>query len=228
MPAQDTLTIDGINVRIRRHARARRLTLRIGANGPVLTIPARATLRAANAFLTRQSTWLRDRTASLPAPVPMDLGVTFPFAGQRLTVTRAQQGPTRVDGDLLLLAPSPKPPATQLRSFLIAEARRDLTAAARDYASQLGTPFGRITLRDTRSRWGSCTARGDLNFSWRLILAPAEVLDYVAAHEVAHLVEMNHSPAYWAVVADICPDFAVYRDWLRQNGPELHRYRFSP
>jgi predicted metal-dependent hydrolase len=91
-------------------------------------------------------------------------------------------------------------------------------------AARLGVPFGRLTLRDTRSRWGSCSSTGALSFSWRLILAPAEVLDYLAAHEVAHLKEMNHSPAFWRVLRDLCPATDSAEAWLKRNGTGLHRF----
>ena len=114
-----------------------------------------------------------------------------------------------------------------LARLLKARARLSLAEATVGYATALGRPHGRITLRDPRGRWGSCSARGDVMYSWRLIMAPPVVLDYVAAHEVAHLAEMNHSPAFWAVVARLMPDFATPREWLRAHGSGLQRSDFS-
>jgi predicted metal-dependent hydrolase len=94
----------------------------------------------------------------------------------------------------------------------------------RRHAAAVGRPVARITLRDTRSRWGSCTARGALNFSWRLVMAPPHVLDYLAAHEVAHRVHMDHSEAFWAVCARLSPDLARAEAWLKAHGPSLHRF----
>ena len=108
-----------------------------------------------------------------------------------------------------------------------AQARDRLVAASDGYAAALGRPYARITLRDTRSRWGSCTSDGGLMYSWRLILAPPEILDYVAAHEVAHLKEMNHSSAFWAVATQLYGPSDEARHWLRNAGSELHRYRFA-
>ena len=102
-----------------------------------------------------------------------------------------------------------------------------LAAASDHYAALLGRRHTRLTLRDTRSRWGSCSAKGALGYSWRLILAPPDVLNYVAAHEVAHLAQMNHSPAFWAEVARLMPDYETPRAWLRREGGALHRYRFG-
>jgi predicted metal-dependent hydrolase len=110
---------------------------------------------------------------------------------------------------------------------LKALARDRLTEASDRHAAALGRRYTRLTLRDTRSRWGSCSSAGALMYSWRLILAPPEVLDYVAAHEVAHLAQMNHSPAFWAEVARLCPSYPTHRTWLRRSGDTLHRYRFS-
>ena len=105
---------------------------------------------------------------------------------------------------------------------------RDVLAEASDrYAVMVGQSYSRLSIRDTRSRWGSCSSEGVLMYSWRLIMAPPEVLDYVAAHEVAHLVEMNHSAAFWAMVERICPDYDVHRAWLRKNGDVLHRVNFG-
>ena len=115
----------------------------------------------------------------------------------------------------------------RLGAFLRATARDRLAAACDRHAGTLGRPYRRLTLRDTRSRWGSCTAGGDLMFSWRLVMAPPEVLDYVAAHEVAHLARMDHSPAFWAVVAGLCPAHEGPRAWLRERGGELHRLRLG-
>ena len=115
----------------------------------------------------------------------------------------------------------------RIATFLKQAARVHLSGACDTHARALGLSYGRISLRDTRSRWGSCSTQGNLMFSWRLIMAPPQVLDYVAAHEVAHLVEMNHSAAYWAVVARVFPDHKAPRRWLRDQGATLHRYRFG-
>ena len=115
----------------------------------------------------------------------------------------------------------------RLQGFLKTNARDALATASDLYAAKLGRGYGRITLRDTRSRWGSCTSRGDLMYSWRLIMAPPHILDYVAAHEVAHLVEMNHSASFWDVVHGLYPDFESARLWLRDHGGALHRIRFD-
>src|SRR6185436_13442685 len=108
--------------------------------------------------------------------------------------------------------------ARRVREFLEREARRDLAEAVIRHTAALGVPARRLTVRDTTSRWGSCSAKGCLSFSWRLILAPPFVLDYLAAHEVAHLVELNHSPKFWRLVKRLYPDFARAKAWLDLHG----------
>ena len=112
----------------------------------------------------------------------------------------------------------------RVHDFLKREARRDLHKAALAYAEALGVRVKRLSIRDQSSRWGSCTSAGSLSFSWRLILAPPFVLDYLAAHEVAHLVEMNHSSRFWRVVARVCPSVERAKRWLDTYGNDLHRY----
>ena len=219
-----------ITVRLRRDARARRMVLRIAAlatGGPVLTIPAAAPLTAARAFLDDQEDWLRRNMAARPH-VPVRDGTELPFGDGRLLV-RAAPELGRLDraGDELRVPGRAEDLPGRVAAYLRAAAREACAAASDRHAAALGLPVRRITLRDPRGRWGSCTGRGDLMFSWRLALAPRAVLDYVAAHEVAHLAEMNHSQRFWAVVARLCPDHDGPRAWLRGEGARLHGYDFS-
>ncbi len=153
-----------------------------------------------------------------------DIGGQIPYRGEICAVRAGEKRLRHEDGVFFV---SPKNSSTQLKAFLKTRARDALAAPVAHYAGILGQEVHRITLRDTRSRWGSCTAQGHLMFSWRLVMAPPEVLDYVAAHEVAHLVEMNHSARFWAVVARLRPDYQTQRDWLRREGAGLHRVMFD-
>jgi predicted metal-dependent hydrolase len=114
--------------------------------------------------------------------------------------------------------------ARRIGDFLKREARRDLEAASRRYAQRLGVSVKRVSVRDQVSRWGSCSTTGVLSYSWRLILAPPFVLDYLAAHEVAHLIEMNHSQRFWRLVERLCPAMQRAKTWLDVHGTDLHRY----
>ncbi|SIO41262.1 hypothetical protein SAMN05444722_1977 [Rhodovulum sp. ES.010] len=218
-----------LDVTLRRSARARRYSLRISQlDGRVtLTLPHRAPLAEGLAFLREKEGWIRGHLDARPDGQTVELGGSVPFRGRPLPLVPGRgRAPCLVDGALAVPGP-PERVAARVQGFLKTQARDALSAAVERHASTLGRPYGRITLRDTRSRWGSCSWRGDLMFSWRLIMAPAEVLDYVAAHEVAHLAEMNHSAAYWAVVRGLLPDYEAPRAWLRANGTALHRVRFG-
>jgi len=220
-----------VAIALRRHPRARNYTLRVGSakGAPVLTMPARGSLAEARAFLDRHAGWLVNQIGKLPPVRPIADGETVPLRGvdhrirhvgiARGTVTVA----TGADGMPVLLVPGR---AEHLRrrvvDFLKREAKRDLERAAFRHAMMLGVRITAIRLRDQASRWGSCTATGHLSFSWRLILAPPFVLDYLAAHEVAHLHEMNHSPRFWHLVESVCPETTAARAWLNREGPRLH------
>ncbi|HMB13231.1 MAG TPA: SprT family zinc-dependent metalloprotease, partial [Roseovarius sp.] len=178
-------------------------------------------------FAASKGDWLRAQLAGRPDCLSVAPGVALPVEGRLLRIDPGAGRGVRLTADTIEVpGPEAQLPA-RVQAWLKARARDRLSAASDTYAAQLGLGYSRITLRDTRSRWGSCSSRGALSYSWRLIMAPPEVLDYVAAHEVAHLAEMNHSPAFWAVVARLSPGYETPRRWLRREGAALHRYRFG-
>lgn len=216
-----------LSVALRRSARARRLSLRVSRlDGRVtLTLPSAVSEAEGRRFVHEKADWIARAVASVPGESVVSVGSVIPVAGEACVVEAGRGRSARLaDGSILAPATRPGP---AIRALLKAEARVRLAAAVGHYAARLDRPVGRLTLCDTRSRWGSCTSRGDLMFSWRLIMAPRDVLDYVAAHEVAHLVHMDHSAAFWSVVETLCPDWRRQRDWLRRDGETLHRYRFD-
>ena len=230
IPAE-ALTLPGVpavTVALRRSARARRMSLRVsGIDGRVtLSLPRSVARSEAMAFLRAREDWLRRHLAAVPEPTVVAPGVALPVQGLVHRVTAAPVRHVTAEGGQLLV-PGDAPTGPRVAAWLRGRARECLSAAIAAHAEVLGRAPGRITLRDTRSRWGSCTAAGNLNFSWRLVMAPPEILDYVAAHEVAHLVQMNHSRAFWAEVARLCPDHRARARWLRANGAALHRWRFE-
>lgn len=152
-------------------------------------------------------------------------GIRLPVLGEGLQLTAAKVRRARREGDRLLVAPERA--AAQAAAYVKDTARVYLSKACDGFTTRLGRSYGQLVLRDTRSRWGSCSSAGRLMFSWRLVLAPPRIVDYVAAHEVAHLVEMNHSAAFWSVVAGLHPSWQADRAWLREHGAWLHRYRFE-
>jgi predicted metal-dependent hydrolase len=216
-----------IEVRIKRNARAKRFTLRLSRTDgkATLTLPTRASLREAEGFATRQEGWLRAQISKLPERADLVDGGRLMFRGESLEIAATTSRSIRVEGDKILVGG--KHSGARLQAFVKTEARNALYPAVEKYAAQINHPFNRITLRDTRSRWGSCSAEGNLMFSWRLVMAPPIVLDYVAAHEVAHLAEMNHSTAFWDVVHTLMPDYQNHRNWLREHGAKLHAVKFT-
>ncbi len=218
-----------IAVALRRNPRARNYTLRIGgpARPPTLTIPPRGSLSGAQRFLDRHVAWLRRQVARVPEALSIADGSTIPIRGVlhkiRHEPYRRWTGVSDVMGTPVLAVSGE---ATHLRrrvvDYLKREAKRDLEAAVIRHAAALGVRPKQMRIRDTRSRWGSCSHDGHLSFSWRLIMAPTFVLDYLAAHEVAHMVEHNHSARFWKVVEAICPDRHRARAWLRSEGVSLH------
>ena len=221
-----------LRVALRRRPTARRITLRVSAatGEVVITLPSRTPVNTAQRFAASHSSWIAARLARLPARVVFEPDACVPLRGvpHRIRLRETRSGGVRVEqvGEeaVISVACEPAHVARRVRDFLVREARRDLMEAVERYAQRMGERPTRITLRDTRSRWGSCTARRELNFSWRLILAPPMVLDYLVAHEMAHLREMNHSARFWALLRDLCPVVDAAEAWLKRSGSSLHRY----
>ena len=225
----------GVPVELRRHSGARRLTLRVSKTrrSVVVTVPAECRMDEAGRFLKSHIDWVRDRLGRVPEPVPFADGARIPLRGQphRIRFAGTARGATVVSPEepaagipRLTISGRVEHAARRLKDWLAAEARADLDERVTWHARHLGVRVRRIGLRDQTTRWGSCSASGLLSFSWRLILAPPFVLDYVAAHEVAHLLEMNHGPRFWKLVAKAVPRLEEAKEWLRNEGSELHRY----
>lgn len=218
-----------VAITLRRSAQARRFSLRVSQlDGRVtLSMPLRAREAEALAFAEEKAGWVRQMLRGTAGPEAVASGRAVSFEGRPLLVTEAPVRSVRVEADAILVPAGAADVGIRVQAFLKLAARQRLQAASESHARAIGQSFARLTLRDTRSRWGSCTIDGRLMYSWRLIMAPPEVLDYVAAHEVAHLQEMNHSAAFWAIVARLVPDHARHRRWLRTFGPALHRVDFG-
>ncbi|MFY9688031.1 MAG: SprT family zinc-dependent metalloprotease [Pseudolabrys sp.] len=233
-PSAITVDVDGetYSVRLRRHRQARRYTLRIHTAGReiVLTMPPRGSLREAHAFAQTHHAWIASRLRRLPDAIPFAHGAVLPLRGveHHIEHRRGVRGTVwiekRAGENLLCVAGDEAHVSRRLRDFLKREAKHDLEVASRHAAQALGVHFRRISLRDPSSRWGSCSSTGVLSYSWRLILAPTFVLEYLAAHEVAHLVEMNHSHHFWRLVEQIYPRVGRAKAWLNAHGSDLHRY----
>ncbi len=229
------LEIDGrtVDVRVVENVRTTRLTLRLVPSGKAeealrVTVPPGTPDAEVDGFINRNRHWAATRLARLPDVVRIEEGATIPLRGvpHRILHSGRTRGVVATgmdeDGPVIRVHGDRGTVPRKVVEFLKRQARADLTAAVARYTATLGVEAASITLRDTTSRWGSCSTSGALNFSWRIVLAPPAVLEYLAAHEAAHLREMNHSDAFWSLVAAICPDYEAQKAWLRSNGSGLH------
>jgi predicted metal-dependent hydrolase len=236
--AQEKLEVHGLAepVEVRRHPAARRMTLRVSRTqrAVIVTLPMQCDLKQAGDFLSTHLDWVRERLTTMPAPEPFADGGLVMLRGvphriiflgprhrglpvQRVCTPEGTPDELRVSGETEF---APR----RLRDWLLAQAKHDLAERVREHATRLGLRPGKITVRDQTSRWGSCSSNGNLSFSWRLVMAPPQILDYVAAHEVAHLAEMNHGKRFWRLVRQTCPHTDNAKRWLQLYGLDLHRY----
>lgn len=236
----------GVPVTVRVSRRARRIALRVmaGERGVELILPRGVPRQIGLGFLASKRGWIAARLDDLPLPVPFAEGAVIPVLGAPHRIRR-DDGPrapkVAIAAGEIRVRPAPRDQgsrgdpkaeaadlARHVRDHLVALARAEATRRAQVLAARLGRPVAQVGVRDTRSRWGSCSAAGNLSFSWRLVLAPESVFDYVVAHEVAHLVEMNHGPRFWELVDRLHPGRAAARAWLRKHRAELLSYGATP
>lgn len=216
-----------VSVSVRRSDRARRIGLTIDPMGGVeLVVPRRVAMADADRFLESEAEWVLARLAAMPPRVPFAHGAVIPVLGRERRIVHLPLFPPEVrdEGEELVVGGPEEGIAATVTAWLTALARDVLGGEARAKAATLDLTVAGVTVRDQRTRWGSCSVRGRLSLSWRLVLAPPDVRDYVVSHEVAHLKELNHGPNFWALVEWLCPGHARPRRWLRDNAKILQRY----
>jgi predicted metal-dependent hydrolase len=227
---RELLRIEGraVEVNVRLNPRARRLIVKVHPSTGEISVvaPSQRALDRAMEFARGQSDWIAAQLSRIPSAVPLKVGSTLPIRGESHVVRQRESGGGAVwiEDGAVCVAGHAAHHERRLLDFLKREAKKELEARAFHHAAQLGLKPTRITVRDTASRWGSCSSTRSLSFSWRLILAPSFVLDYVVAHEVAHMREMNHGPKFWRLVKDLIGDSTRPQKWLRDHGAALHRY----
>lgn len=207
------------------HVRAKRMKLRYDASSDqaIITMPPRTNEREAINFAKRHLDWLEKQRENAPERIYLYPDYVIPYLGKNRQITHypdEKADVTITDENIYVGGPTAGI-SVRLENYFKKQARKSIEPLARTMATQLGTRFRRIQIRDTKSRWGSCSSTGTLSFSWRLIMTPPEILEYVVAHEISHLAEMNHSPAFWRTVDLLVEDAQVSRKWLRTEGHRL-------
>ena len=217
-----------LEIFLRKNSNSRRITLRISALDGKITItgPNYIDFAEFKKFAERKKSWLKSKRKSFKPPIFISEGIEIPIEGIDTKISFSDVQEPRKVGSILFVSKD-KPVSTQVKKFLKEIGRIHLDFMCKEFAERLGSNVRKITLRDTRSRWGSCSNDANLMFSWRLVMAPEDVLAYVAAHEVAHLKHMNHSKDFWETVEYLFGPYKRERSWLKQNGPSLHRYKFE-
>ena len=219
----------GGHVSIRVSSRARRIALRVDAaeRKVELVLPPGVPTSQGLRFLAAKRGWIAARLAALPQPVPFAEGVIVPVLGLPHRIRReddAAAPPVAIRNGEIRVGGDPVHVERRVRDHLVAMARSEFARRARPLAARIGRKVTRVNVRDTKSRWGSCSGQGNLSYSWRLIFAPEWVIDYVVAHEVAHLVEMNHGPRFWRLVESLSSESTAARIWLKRHRSRLFSY----
>ncbi|MEM7618378.1 MAG: SprT family zinc-dependent metalloprotease [Pseudomonadota bacterium] len=211
--------------------RAKRMALRVDAHKRVvnLVIPKRASLRSAYMFALEHKYWIRQKIDEMPEVIDYVDGARIKILGQRYKISIRYDHSLKKtaislkDNELLVLT-NKRDPSSRIRRFIINMAKERLTTLANEKAASIDKKIHSVTVRDTVSRWGSCSSDGKLSFSWRLIFAPEHAFDYVVAHEVAHLAHLDHSPAFWHQCEDISSDYSRGKTWMKRHAQELIKY----
>lgn len=225
--------LEAINPRLKaRHSkRAKRIALRLDhRNHEIhLVIPPRANLKKAFDFAYTHRHWITEKLGELPAPVAFTDGAVLPLLGENVTLDiycdiALKKTTISLKNNILSVKTNKDDPSGRITRHLKAHAKERLTALANTKAETIGKTIKQVQVRDTKSRWGSCSPDGTLSFSWRIIFAPYEAFDYLVAHEVAHLAHKNHGPQFWSLCEELCDDYRTGKKWLRDHGHSLMRY----
>lgn len=221
-----------IPYKIRVSTRARRLRITVSSSGVTVTLPKGIPQREAEHFIREHADWVlvqMEKTAKLvkPSSLPADVILWHGVATQMQRIEepgrKAHMKAETANGRLLIFLPAGSKISTRnaAESWLRAESRAEIEQVVIEQARRMGARPKAVSIRDQRTRWGSCSNNGNLSFNWRLVMAPPAVMQYVVIHELAHLFEPNHSKDFWAVVAKYFPDYKKARSWLRKNSPAL-------
>ena len=218
----------GFDIKVVESARARRLSLRIDTKNriPILTIPRFCPKSQALAFVKKQKAWIEEKLQKIPEQRYFAAGDKISFNGIELEIRHCPEmrGGVIIEDGFLKVSGEKSFLARRVRDFIKNRAQKILHQMSVEKAAQINCKVNRVVIKDTKSRWGSCSALRNINYNWRIMLAPAEVIDYLVAHEVAHLIHPDHSRAFWRCVADLAQNAEAGRQWLKKNGAKLNEY----
>jgi predicted metal-dependent hydrolase len=231
-PEPCMMQIDGQDIKLsfKRNARCKRMIMRVAKDGSglMMTLPKRTTQSEALRFAHASKAWVFKNISKCMPALAFEDGVSVPFRGETYTITcpGGKRGLVQLDqvAKTIIVPGESAHVNRRLTDWFKQQALKDLTLASEHYAHAMGVEYSALSVRDQSSRWGSCSAARALSYSWRLVLAPRCVLDYVAAHEVAHIEEMNHGPRFWRLVLTHCKNAKEARTWLKHEARDLHRY----
>ena len=218
-------------VEVRRSERAKKLALRLDTKKRAFTlvVPKRISMRQAYDFAIEHEEWMEKKLAELPAEIPLANGTIVPIFGTPHEIkvsynSEARRTDIKAEGGVLFVRTNKEDPSGRIIRFLKAMAKDELTILSQDKAAKIGKTIQSVSVRDTKTRWGSCSADGNLSFSWRLIFAPYDSFDYVVAHEVAHLEHLNHGKDFWKLCDQLSENYKDGHSWMKKNSYELMRY----
>ncbi|MEH6404362.1 MAG: SprT family zinc-dependent metalloprotease [Sneathiella sp.] len=223
------LLIEGevIPFHIKHVPNAKRMKLRISATRQVtLVLPKSVSIKKGLVFLEREKPWIAEQVSKIQPPIAFENGALIPIQGKNYQICHVpdRRGLVWIEGDKLFVAGSAERVSRRVKAWVLREVKRVISEKALAYAEEIQVDVRRIAIKDQKSRWGSCSSSGNLNFSWRLFLMPETILDYVVVHEVAHLRHMNHSAEFWSLVKSVYPEMEKSKRWLKQNGVLFHKY----
>ena len=208
--------------------RAKRLTLRIDAKEhlPVLSIPPRCTQKQAVSFVQTHQDWIIENLKNLPRTSRFVSGQSISLFGEQILIRHAPEKcwGARIEDGILYVSGQSEFTHRRVKDFIKKQAQKIFLTLSQKAAAQIGYDVNDVIIKDTKSRWGSCSSLNNINYNWRLALAPQEVIDYIVAHEVSHLAHQDHSAAFWQCVASLCPNYETGQEWLKQHGKELYTF----
>ena len=216
---------------IKINPRAKRMALRVDTHRRVvnLVVPKRGSLRSAYRFALEHEYWIRQKVAEMPEVINYQDGVTLTILGEKIKIkvnfdTKHKKTTVEINDGTLQVTTNKKDPSSRIRRFIINHAKEHLTALSHKKAALINKKIHSVTVRDTSSRWGSCSSEQKLSYSWRLIFAPMDAFDYVVAHEVSHLQHMDHSPNFWHLCEDLSANYSRGKTWMKRHSQDLIRY----